>query len=139
MYQKLIEYFESRSVLILGFGREGRSTYAFIRKYYPDKPLGVADIKRVDIEDENVRVFSGDGYLDAVKRYDLIMQSPGISMRDVKIPDQVEKIVKCFNPNCITNNEEVPTRFEVIDKKELKLRCHYCEKITARNTISFSE
>ena len=90
MYQKLIEYFESRSVLILGFGREGRSTYAFIRKYYPDKPLGVADIKRVDMEDENVRVFSGDGYLDAVKRYDLIMQSPGISMRDVKIPDQVE-------------------------------------------------
>ena len=90
MYQKLIEYFESRSVLILGFGREGRSTYAFIRKYYPDKPLGVADIKRVDIEDENVRVFSGDGYLDAVKRYDLVMQSPGISMCDVDASDSVE-------------------------------------------------
>lgn len=62
-----------------------------------------------------------------------------VEKRKVEIPDQVEKIVKCFNPNCITNNEEVPTRFEVIDKKELKLRCHYCEKITARNTISFRE
>jgi len=25
----------------------------------------------------------------------------------------------------------------VIDKVELKLKCHYCEKITARDTISF--
>jgi UDP-N-acetylmuramoyl-L-alanine---L-glutamate ligase len=90
MYQKLIEYFESRSVLVLGFGREGRSTYAFIRKYYPDKPLGIADINSVQLADDNVRLFTGDGYLDAIKRYDLVMQSPGISMRDVKIPEKVE-------------------------------------------------
>ncbi|MEI6455518.1 MAG: aspartate carbamoyltransferase regulatory subunit [bacterium] len=57
--------------------------------------------------------------------------------KKVEIPYQVEKIVKCFNPNCITNNEDVPTRFTVIDKSELKLSCHYCEKITARNNISF--
>jgi len=55
----------------------------------------------------------------------------------VEIPDYIEKIVTCFNPNCITNNEDVPTRFTVIDKKDLKLRCHYCEKITARDNIAF--
>ncbi len=55
----------------------------------------------------------------------------------VEIPDYVEKIVKCFNPNCITNNEEIPTKFTVIDKNELKLRCHYCEKITAGGNITF--
>jgi len=57
--------------------------------------------------------------------------------KKVEIPENVEKIVKCFNPNCITNHEDVPTRFTVIDKSELKLRCHYCEKITARSNISF--
>ncbi|MEI7664313.1 MAG: aspartate carbamoyltransferase regulatory subunit [Bacteroidota bacterium] len=57
--------------------------------------------------------------------------------KQVEIPDYAENIVKCFNPNCITNNEEMVTKFTVIDKKELKLRCHYCEKITARNNISF--
>jgi len=57
--------------------------------------------------------------------------------KKVEIPDIAEKIVKCFNPNCITNHEDIPTKFTVIDKKDLKLRCHYCEKITARNTISF--
>jgi len=57
--------------------------------------------------------------------------------KQVTIPDTVEKIVKCFNPNCITNNEEVTTRFRVIDKSELRLRCHYCEKITAKDNIAF--
>lgn len=57
--------------------------------------------------------------------------------KKVEVPDIAEKIVKCFNPNCITNNEDINTKFTVIDKKELKLRCHYCEKITARDNISF--
>jgi aspartate carbamoyltransferase regulatory subunit len=60
-----------------------------------------------------------------------------VEKKKVEIPDYAENIVKCFNPNCITNNEDIPTKFTVIDKKELKLRCHYCEKITARNNMSF--
>ncbi len=57
--------------------------------------------------------------------------------KKVEIPDQAEKIVKCFNPNCITNHEDIPTLFTVIDKINLKLRCHYCEKITARDNMTF--
>ncbi len=60
-----------------------------------------------------------------------------VEKKKVEVPDSVEKIVKCFNPNCITNNEGVTTKFTVIDKEDLKLKCHYCEKITARETISF--
>jgi aspartate carbamoyltransferase regulatory subunit len=57
--------------------------------------------------------------------------------RHVEIPDEVIKIVKCFNPNCITNHENITTRFRVIDKEELRLQCHYCEKITAKNNMVF--
>jgi aspartate carbamoyltransferase regulatory subunit len=60
-----------------------------------------------------------------------------VEKKKVEIPDGVEKIVKCFNPNCITNNEPVVTKFTVIEKEELKLKCHYCEKITAKDNISF--
>ena len=60
-----------------------------------------------------------------------------IEKKQVEVPDGVEKIVKCFNPNCITNHEVVATRFDVIDKKDLKLKCHYCEKITAKDNITF--
>ena len=60
-----------------------------------------------------------------------------VDKKKVEIPDSIEKIVKCFNPNCITNNENVPTLFYVIDKQNLRMKCHYCEKITARDNIWF--
>lgn len=55
----------------------------------------------------------------------------------VEIPDKIKKIVKCINPNCITNHENIPTKFMVIDKSELKLQCHYCEKVTKKEVIHF--
>ncbi len=55
----------------------------------------------------------------------------------VEIPDGVRGIVKCFNPKCVTNVEGVSTKFDVIDKIDVKLRCHYCEKITAKKNMEF--
>ena len=48
----------------------------------------------------------------------------------VEVPNSIEGIVKCMNPKCITNFENAKTRFTVIDKKTVSLKCHYCEKIT---------
>ena len=50
----------------------------------------------------------------------------------------IENFVKCANPKCITNAEAVPTKFDVVDKENLKLRCHYCEKFTTKETIHFN-
>jgi aspartate carbamoyltransferase regulatory subunit len=56
----------------------------------------------------------------------------------VQTPKVVENFVKCFNPKCITNHQTVPTKFKVIeDGGELKLRCHYCEKTTTKDTMVF--
>ena len=56
-----------------------------------------------------------------------------------EIPDHIENFIKCANPKCITNAEVVPTRFDVVDKENLKLRCHYCEKFTTKETMKFCE
>jgi len=58
--------------------------------------------------------------------------------RVVEIPDEIVGIVKCVNPKCITNNEDVTTRFNVVSKTEVKLKCHYCEKITDRDNIQIT-
>jgi len=62
-----------------------------------------------------------------------------VTKKQVEVPDQIKSIVKCFNPNCITNIESVPSLFTVVNKnkEEIKLLCHYCEKITGRNNIVF--
>jgi aspartate carbamoyltransferase regulatory subunit len=60
-----------------------------------------------------------------------------VEKKRVEIPDIIEKVVKCVNPNCITNIEKVSTRFKVIDKVESKLKCNYCEKITDKRNMVF--
>jgi len=46
----------------------------------------------------------------------------------VEISDEISGIVRCFNPNCVTNNQDVPTRFHVEKRNPIELRCHYCER-----------
>ena len=53
----------------------------------------------------------------------------------VELPDHITGIARCVNPMCITNKEEVKTRFYVVNKKEVSLKCHYCEKITGQNNL----
>ena len=57
----------------------------------------------------------------------------------VQLPDMVEKIVKCFNPKCVTNIQDIETKFTVITdhKGEMKLACHYCEKTMTKENIDF--
>lgn len=50
-----------------------------------------------------------------------------VEKRRISIPGVITDIVKCNNPKCITNNEPMPTRFEVLDDKEVELSCSYCE------------
>ncbi|MBR1798276.1 MAG: aspartate carbamoyltransferase regulatory subunit [Bacteroidales bacterium] len=56
-----------------------------------------------------------------------------------EIPDHIENFVKCANPKCITNAEPIQTKFDIVDKESLKLRCHYCEKFTTKETMKFNE
>ena len=90
MFQHLIEYFNSRSVLILGFGREGRSTYDIIRRHLPKKKIGIADKREIQLADANATLYCGEGYLDAIKDYEVVVKTPGMSFKDVTVPEGVE-------------------------------------------------
>ena len=53
----------------------------------------------------------------------------------VKTPEVIDNVVKCSNPVCITNNEQVATKFYVIKKDPLKIKCHYCERSMGKEDI----
>lgn len=40
---QIIEYIKDKKILILGYGREGISTYNYIRKHLPEKKISIAD------------------------------------------------------------------------------------------------
>lgn len=52
-----------------------------------------------------------------------------IEKHKVEVPETVGDVVLCPDRFCITNHEEVPGKFLVVnpDPKRLTLMCHYCE------------
>lgn len=98
MYKKIIEKIKDKNVAILGFGKEGISTYKFIRRYLNQK-LTIIDknekIKENNLflnEDDNLEFVLGDNYLDNLDKYDLIIKSAGVSLKnidDTKIKDKL--------------------------------------------------
>jgi len=68
-------------------------------------------------------------------KLNLIRDYKVVEKKWIEMPEELIGIVKCNNPKCITNNEPMPTRFHVTDKKSCVLRCHYCEKEQEREGI----
>lgn len=90
MFMQMIDYLKDKTVLIMGFGREGRSTYDFLRRYLPEKELTVSDMKQIELDDKHTRLICGENYMDAINDFDVVIKSPGISVRDVTINPAVE-------------------------------------------------
>ncbi len=90
MLPKIIDYLKDKSVLVLGYGREGQSTVKYIRDFLPEKKLVIADRNSVALCDENTQVISGENYLDCINDFDLVMKSPGISFKSVEVGENTE-------------------------------------------------
>lgn len=101
-----------KRILILGFGREGKSSLAFVRKYLPHAEVGVADKNADAMKDANIgafkeaKIYSGDNYFDAVNDYDIVIKTPGISLKDKdidlsKITSQTDLFLEEFHNQII--------------------------------------
>jgi aspartate carbamoyltransferase regulatory subunit len=99
------------------------------------KKLGrkaIIKISGIYFEDEDINriaLVAPDAKLNIIKDYEVVEK------KVVEVPDSIAGIAKCMNPKCITNFESVTTRFRVVSKKPVALKCHYCEKITAQDNI----
>ncbi len=86
-----LDELRDKKILILGFGREGRDNFLFLRKLFPNKVLGVADRdKKVKTRLPRVKWHLGENYLKVLKDYDAIIKSPGVG---IHLPE-VEKAFK---------------------------------------------
>ena len=108
MYRKIIEKLKDKNIAILGFGREGKSTYHFIRKYLKDQKLTILDQNKIELDDENIIKIEGKDYLKNLEKYDLIIKTPGISLKDIdqngikdKITSQLELLLEINRKNII--------------------------------------
>ena len=118
-------------------GLESLDNFVTFGKNLESKKQGKkAIIKIADKYFENndinkIALIAPEAVLNIIKNYKVVEK------RNVVVPDNVVGIVNCYNPKCITNNEEMITKFDVINKQPTALKCCYCEKITEKEYITF--
>ena len=108
MYNQIIDKLRDKNIAILGFGKEGKSTYNFIRRYLKEQPITIIDKNEQVLDDEYVTLISGENYLDNLDIYDLIIKSPGITLKDIditsfkdRITSQLELVLEVYRKNII--------------------------------------
>ncbi|MDR0698549.1 MAG: aspartate carbamoyltransferase regulatory subunit [Tannerella sp.] len=60
--------------------------------------------------------------LNIIRNYEVVEK------REVEVPEITENILKCINPKCITNHENIKTKFRKVSSEPLEMQCCYCEK-----------
>lgn len=94
---------------------------------------GIIKISELFFEDDDINriaLAAPHAKLNIIKDYTVVEK------RHVEVPDSVQGIAKCVNPKCITNYEDnVKTKFTVVDKTNIALKCQYCEKITSKKNL----
>ena len=96
----------------------------------PSGKLKKKDMIKVEgrfLEDDDTNklaVIAPSSTVNIIKDYKLVEK------RRVSLPNQIEQIFRCSNPDCITNSQEhIESTMEVMDKDNLVLKCRYCGRI----------
>lgn len=79
---KLKPILENKRVVILGFGREGKVWLDILRRLDCCREIAVADMNPLELEDDRLTPISGEHYLEECSEYDIILQSPGVIVKN---------------------------------------------------------
>lgn len=90
-YSVLKPFFEGRRAVILGFGREGRIWLDILNKLDCCAEIAIADMN--EVQAEGVTLLCGEDYLERAKSYDVILQSPGVIIKDKLTAEEKAKIL----------------------------------------------
>lgn len=127
----VIDHIDSKSTLkvanILNIQNEEQVVLVGINltsKYLGKKGIIKIGGKIIDKKEANkIALIAPNASVNIIKDYEVVKKFK------ITVPDIIEGIVKCFNPNCVSNYHNTEPKFHVINKNPIKLRCHYCERI----------
>lgn len=103
MIHGITDRLEGKRILIAGFGREGRSTFSFIKNHMPDAQVAVADRNAKAFEGlTGIETYSGDSYLECISDFDVVVKTPGLSLlgvdcHGVEITSQTDLFLTAFH------------------------------------------
>jgi UDP-N-acetylmuramoylalanine--D-glutamate ligase len=87
MKKLLTPLLAKRKLLLLGFGKEGQSTFRYFRKNFPGVPIAIADRDKdlpartgENLTELGITLNLSENYLECIADFQLIIKSPGIGL-----------------------------------------------------------
>ena len=115
---------------ILGVTQKGILTVGL---NFPSQRLGRKDIVKVENLKLTPEVTDRVAFVAPTATINIIENSRVVEKRTIRVPDSIRGHMRCPNPNCITNVENVITHFAREGKgAEASVRCTYCERLYSR-------
>lgn len=101
-------------------------------KYSKKDIIKVENRYLADYDTNKLAIISPKATINIIKDYKLVEK------RRVALPNKIEKIFRCSNPDCITNSSEyIESVMDVVDKNGLVLKCKYCTRILDVNKLKY--
>lgn len=114
---------------ILGVTDSGVDSTVSVAMRVPSGKTGLKDIVKVEDRELDSKEVDKIALIAPFATINIIRDYEVAKKYRVKLPHLARGILRCSNPNCITNlNEPVETEFIVISTDPLRLRCRYCER-----------
>lgn len=114
MINHLKSIFSEKEVALLGFGREGKSSFHLLRQIFPTKEITIFDENasvRTDsllADDQNVVFVTGRGCMQGIDAFDIALKSPGIpsnslpsELGKVKLTSQTDIFLQLYSKHVI--------------------------------------
>ena len=86
-----------------------------------------------DDDTNKLAVIVPNATINIIKNYKLVEK------RRVALPNEVDRIFRCSNPECITNStEHIESIMDVMDKEGRVLKCRYCSRVLDVNKLRYN-
>lgn len=96
----------------------------------PSKKSGTKDVVKIENREldpeqiNRIALISPNATINIIRDYEVIQK------KKVTLENEIQGVIKCLNPNCITNgNEPVKSFFKIVQTNPIAIRCEYCDRI----------
>lgn len=120
---------------ILGITKEYPTTAVTVAMNVPSSKARRKDIVKIEGRELKSDEVGKISLISPSATINIIREERVFRKKKVTLPEVIEGVVRCANPNCITSSEHVVSRFRVERKDPIRLRCLYCERVMEHRDI----
>jgi aspartate carbamoyltransferase regulatory subunit len=117
---------------VLGIKFEGAVT---IGLNLDSRKAGRKDIIKIEKREVTPEEVSRIALISPRASFSIIRDYKVVDKFTPTLPEQIDNMIRCPNPSCISTAPWMSTRFTVLRTEPIRVRCHYCERSLRKEEI----